>query len=78
MNELSISAYAWVQTQLYCLGESIKTHAADEGGMQVAEAVAMVAVILALLGAVAGVFKADNSIGEAATKTIKSWISNMQ
>lgn len=74
---MTTNAYAWLQTQLYVLGSKIEESANDEGGMQVAEAVAMVAVILALLGAVAAVFKGDSQVGNAAVSTISGWISKL-
>lgn len=75
MADLTLTAYAWLQTRLYSLRTAIEERVEDEAGLSSVEWVALIAIIVTLLGAIGVVFKNNgHEIGDAAVDKLTEFI----
>jgi hypothetical protein len=75
MNNLMLSTYAWIEAQLYHMGQRVE----DEGGLETVEYIALIGVVLVLLGAVGTAFK-DNGerVGQEAVNVLVEFLNKLK
>lgn len=78
MADLTLTAYAWLQTRLYSLRTAIEERAEDEAGLSSVEWVALIGIVVTLLAAIGRAFDANGEqIGRAAVQTLTRWVSSL-
>lgn len=74
MDNLTLTAYVWLQTRLH----SLRAAAENEDGLSSVEWVALIGIVVTLLAAIGRAFDANGEkIGEAAVNTLTNWVSKL-
>ncbi len=74
MDNLTLTAYVWLQTRLH----SLRAAAENEDGLSSVEWVALIGIVVTLLAAIGRAFN-DNGgkIGEGAVDTLTLWVRSL-
>jgi len=78
MADMTLAAYAWLQTKLHSLRTAVEERAENEAGLSSVEWVALIGIVVTLLAAIGRAFNSDGEkIGRAAVETLTKCVSNL-